>query len=245
MTRAIPDVLVERYRLNELPEAARAAIERAAAGDPHLQARIEALDRSDAEIRDRYPPSALIGRRSTRRRRARGLVLAGAFAGIVLAVLATMPRRPVATDTETRIKGGVTGRPGLVVYRRTPSGSERLADGDVAHPGDLLRIGYASAGRSHGVILSIDGTGAVTTHLPPAGDLSASLASGEVNLLDSSYELDEAPRIERFYFVTGTQPFHVAPVLAAARRAGPAPPVLPLPSGLEQVTFAVQKEVRR
>lgn len=245
MTRATPDLLLERYRLNELPDAARAAIEREAAGDPVLQARLEALDRSDAEVLERYAPHTLIGRRSTRRRGARGLVLTGAFAAILLAVLVMMPRRPVAMDNETRIKGGVAGRPGLVVYRRTPAGSERLADGDVAHPGDLLRIGYNSAGRTYGVILSIDGTGAVTTHLPPAGDFSASLAAGDVHLLDSSYELDAAPRIERFYLVTGTHPFKVAPVLAAARRAGGAPDTLPLPAGLEQVTFAVHKEVSK
>ena len=38
-------------------------------------------------------------------------------------------------------------------------------------------------------------------------------------LLDQAYELDDAPRWERFYFVTGDTPFAVAPIVDAARRA--------------------------
>jgi hypothetical protein len=240
MTRAIPDLLLERYRLNELPEPARAAIGRAAASDPALHARLDALERSDAEIRDRYAPGVLAPRRALRRRSARALVLAGALSTAIAALVITIPRVTIPTD-DTRIKGAAS----LAVYRRTPAGSERLADGDIARPGDLLRIGYSAGGSTYGVILSIDGTGAVTLHLPPSGDHAAALAPGGMTLLDSAYELDEAPRIERFYLVTGARPFDVAPVLAAARRAHGAPPALSLPSGLEQVTFAVQKEVRR
>jgi hypothetical protein len=251
MTRTIPDLLLERYRLRELPDAAHAAVERAAIADPAVRARLDALAQSDAEIRERYEPGVLapfdslrsLRAGAPRRRTRRALVLTGALATAVLALVVATPRLAVTPD-DTRIKG-VTGRPALAVYRRTSAGSERLADGDVARSGDLLRVGYVSGGRTYGVILSIDGTGAVTLHLPPSGTVAAALAPGGINLLDSSYELDEAPRIERFYFVTGTQPFEVAPVLAAARRAGSAPAVLPLPAGLEQVTFAVQKEVRK
>jgi hypothetical protein len=242
MTRVIPELLLERYRLDELPDASRAAVARAAA-DPAVRARLDALDRSDIEIRERYAPDAFTRRRAAHRRTTRMFVLAGALAASVVALVVTIPRLTVVPD-ETRIKGAA-GRPTLAVYRRTSAGSERLADGDVARPGDLLRVGYTSAGRAYGVILSIDATGAVTLHLPPSGTVAAALAPGGITLLDSAYELDAAPRIERFYFVTGTERFEVAQVLDAARRAGPAPPVLPLPAGLEQVTFAVQKEVRR
>src|SRR5204862_2561636 len=145
-------------------------------------------------------------------RSARAMVVAGALAIAVLALIVAIPRTTVSDivwGEDTRIKGGA-GRPALAVYRRTASGSERLADGDLARAGDQLRIGYASAGRAYGIILSIDGTGAVTMHLPPSGGAAASLASGGIALLDSSYELDEAPRIERFYFVVGARPFQVA-----------------------------------
>jgi hypothetical protein len=255
MIRAIPDLLLERYRLNELPEPAHAAIARDAAADPALRARLDALERSDAEIRDRYAPGVLAPRRpldsprslgaGAPRRSTRALVLAGALATAIVALVIAIPRVTVPRVTvpteDTRIKGAAS----LALYRRTPAGSERLADGDIARPGDLLRIGYSAGASTYGVILSIDGTGAVTLHLPPSGDHAALLAPGGMTLLDSAYELDEAPRIERFYLITGARPFDVAPVLAAARRAHGAPLALSLPSGLEQVTFAVQKEVRR
>jgi hypothetical protein len=240
MTRTIPELLLERYRLDELPDAARAAIAREAAADPELQARLDALDRSDAAIREQYAPSVLVPR-VRRRATRRVMMLAGALSTAVLALIVAIPRLTVQPD-DTRIK---EGGPSLAVYRRTSAGSERLIDGDVTRPGDLLRIGYASGGREYGIILSIDGAGAVTLHLPPSGDRAVHLEPGGIRLLDSSYELDAAPRIERFYFVTGKRPFEVAPVLAAARHAGGAPNALPLPAGLEQVTFAVQKAVQK
>jgi len=243
MTRAIPDVLLERYRLRELPAPQQAAIEREAVDNPDVRARLDVLDRSDAEIRDRYSPRTLAGRPAPRRRPIRALALAGALTAAVGSLIVAVPRLTVPGD-ETRIKGAA-GRPGLVVYRRTAAGSERLADGDVGRAGDLLRIGYASAGRGYGMILSIDGAGAVTLHLPPSGEVAAALEPGGINLLDSAYELDDAPRVERFYLVTGRRPFAVAPLLDVARHAGGAPVALPLSSELEQVTFSIQKEVRK
>lgn len=243
MTRTIPDLLLERYRLHELPDATRAVIAREAAANASVRARLDTLGRSDAEILERYPPGVLARRRVSTRRATRAFVLAGALAAAVVALIVAIPRLTVVPD-DTRIKGA-TGPPALVVYRRTSAGSERLADGAVARAGDLLRIGYTSAGRGYGVILSIDGTGAVTLHLPRSGGMASALAPGGINLLDSAYELDEAPRIERFYFVTASRAFPIEPVLAIARHAGGAPDALALPAGLDQATFAVQKEVRK
>ena len=69
--------------------------------------------------------------------------------------------------SDDRIKGL---RPALTIYRRTAAGTETLADGSVARPGDLLRVGYTARGTAYGVILSIDGARSVTLHLPPEGD---------------------------------------------------------------------------
>jgi hypothetical protein len=247
MTRNIPDLVLERYRLDELPETSARAVAQMVAADPALQARLDALARSDADIRAQYSPLISIhDRRAPSRRLVVRALTAATLGATALLVFAALPRTPSQPTVTERIKGG---RPSLALYRRTPSGSERLADGDVARTGDLLRVGYASAGRAYGVIFSIDGRGTVTLHLPPAGDESASLEKilvpGKPILLDRAYELDDAPRIERFYFVTGARPFAVAPVLAAARAAAAAPEKLPLPAGLEQVTFAIQKEARK
>ena len=247
MTRSYPDLLLERYRFDELPQADRVRFDGEMTADPGLRARVEALAASDAEIREQYDPAVFLRQAVARRRRQwlRPFVFAGGLAAVAIALVATLPGLPTSNLATERSKGAPLDRPGLAVYRRTPAGSERLADGDVARAGDLLRLGYASAGRSYGVILSIDGKGAVTMHLPPSGEEAAHLGQDKLVLLDAAYELDDAPRIERFYFITAARPFKIAPVLAAAQRASASPGVLALPAGFEQVSFAVQKEVRK
>ena len=58
-TGGVPDLVLERYRLGELPPAEAEALERRLAVEPELAARLEALDRSDEETRRRYPPAWL------------------------------------------------------------------------------------------------------------------------------------------------------------------------------------------
>jgi len=253
----IPDLILEQYRLGELPRAEADRVSRLLSEDPALRARHEALDQSDEEIARAYPAGWL-----AQRIRARlPAPDAGAPFGwrVPLAVVATLalavlvvprwiaPRGGVApTVSEDRIKGL---KPSLAIYRRTSTGSETLADGSVARPGDLLRVAYTGAGKSYGVILSIDGRSGVTVHLPSGGDRAAPLKSGPAILLDQAYELDDAPGWEQFYFVTGETPFAVADIVNAARktaaggvRATPAP--LPVSRELGQSTFSIQKEVR-
>jgi hypothetical protein len=148
-----------------------------------------------------------------------------------------------------RIKGL---RPALSLFRKTAAGSEALADGDRARQGDVIRVGYRASGRRYGVIVSLDGRGAVTRHLPEQGRLAAALEGGEVVLLAHAYELDDAPAWERFYFVTADEPFEVEAVEDAARRArvehaaavAQAPEALRLPKPLEQASFLLTKETR-
>ena len=152
MTAEIPDILLERYRLEELPpdEAARLAdqIRR----DHVLRRRLEALNRSDEDIRrsgvlDRVVERLPRGHPAPRRR----LVAFGGWSAAVAAtvvtalIIATRVELPAPTggDRGDRIKGLT---PALAVFRRTPHGSETLADGAVARPGDLLRVGYRAAG---------------------------------------------------------------------------------------------------
>lgn len=154
-----------------------------------------------------------------------------AVAATVLLVLAPRtiappPVSPAPTATPEpgeRIKGM---RPALALFRKSERGSEALADGDVARAGDLVRVGYRAAGRAYGVILSIDGRGAVTLHLPAGGGRAAALHPGDTVLLGHSYELDDAPR-------------------AAAKRSGAPPQALALPPSLDQSTFLLLKGAGR
>ncbi len=260
----VPELILERYRLGELPRAEAEGLERRLRDDAGLRARLQALERSDAEIRRRYPPAWLAERVRLRlaspaakgpRPRAAfagrwAVPLAAAAAAMVLLVLAprlvsppsSKPavRPPVVADSGNRIKGL---KPALQLFRKTPDGSETLADGDLVRAGDLIRVGYRAAGRGFGVIVSIDGRGSVTVHLPAHGDRAAALVSGDTVLLDHAYQLDEAPRFERFHFVTAQTPFAVATVVDAARRAATtlSASELPLAASFEQVTFLLRK----
>ena len=84
-------------------------------------------------------------------------------------------------------------------------------------------------------------------HLPTSGDRAVALGREPTVLLDQAYELDDAPRWERFYFITGEAPFPIAPIVASVQRAiaqadGDAIPALPLAAGLQQSVFTLQKE---
>jgi hypothetical protein len=140
----------------------------------------------------------------------------------------------------------------LWVYRqRTVANQEqpeRLSNGSRAARGDLLQLAYAAGhdGR-YGVLLSIDGAGRVTQHLPePGASAAATLGSPDEIHLPSAYELDDAPGFERFLLITATQPFPVSAALDAARSlagqgasARTAP--LPLSPAFHQTSVLLQK----
>jgi hypothetical protein len=59
--KAVPDIILERFRLGELPPAQMAALRARAAAEPGLRARIEGLAGSDASILETYPANAMAG----------------------------------------------------------------------------------------------------------------------------------------------------------------------------------------
>ena len=244
-TKNIPDLVLERYRLQELPLPDAEAIDAMLGADATLRARLGALEASDEALREAIDSVAARFGGVSRPRAGRpalgwALSVAGAVAAvIVLSVTGTYDRIGTAPP-EDRVKGGRSGGlPTLMVYRRTNDGSERLSDGAVAHAGDLIRVGYGAAGHSYGIIVSVDGLGNLTRHMPTDGDRAIPLKTDAVVMLDQAYELDDAPRWERFHFVAGQTPFDIGPVLEAVRK-GVAPP-----PGLDQSVFTLRKEISR
>ena len=257
----VPDILLERYRLNELPNDEADRLAALLAHDSRLRERLAALEASDEELRgsgvpDRLEAGARRKLADAGKKPARSAMYWAfpVFGAILVAITVARnvappdigePERPSIAGPD-RIKGFA---PALALYRRTAQGSETLADGAVARQGDLIRIGYRPAGHSYGAIVSIDGAGNVTMHLPPTGARAAALKHEPTVLLDQAYELDDAPGWERFYFVAGDAPFDVATVMQAARdaaahRSGTPPGGLSLPRGLAQSHFTLQKESR-
>jgi anti-sigma factor RsiW len=257
-TPDVPDWQLERFLLGELPPDERERVRRAAEQDTAVGVRLRAIEESDAEILERHSPRAMADRIHARLARvARGRTGAGPrwtvlAAAASLAALASVAglrhfRQEPAESAETRVKGL---RPQLLLFRKAPAaGVERLVQGSVARDHDLLQVAYQAAGRTHGVIVSVDGRGAVTRHLPVSGTQAEPLQTGATVPLPAAYELDDAPGFERFYLVTADSPFPVVIVEDAVRlhhRGGTlGSGHLDLPATMDQFTFVLQKEPTR
>lgn len=261
---AVPAWKLERYVLGELPAEELARLRQRVEVDEDLRRQVAALGQVDAEIRRAYPAPWMARQIRERAARPAGggvprpwwqarwplvpLAAAAMVVGLAVAPLlrsgerdeerAPLALRGLAADG-VRVKG--TGAR-LFLHRKMAGGSERLEDGAPARRGDLVRLEYDAAGAVYGAIVSVDGRGAVTRHLPVAGDSAAVLAQGGAVALDSSYELDDAPRWERFFLITSDHPFAVREVLAAAgARGAAAPDSLVLPAGLAQAAVTLTK----
>ena len=218
----ISDYQLERYLLREGTDDELAALDRRVADDPELAQRLAALERSNEELHQRYPPEWMRGQIELKLKRAQGRRVQRTWSGyrlwavpavaLILAVVAVptlFDDQETAEAPATRIKGGEQ-EPRLLVFRKLASGAERLQDGALARNGDLVQLAYRSGGLQYGAILSVDGRGTVTQHLPATGTRAVPLAAQDT--LDVAYELDDAPRWERFYLVAADRRFGLAAV---------------------------------
>src|SRR6185503_310143 len=98
-------------------------------------------------------------------------------AAVTLGLTVITTRRVVGPPpAATRLKGLA---PQLLLYREAGQAeAERLAPGAVARPHDVVQIAYQAAGRRYGAIVSVDGRGVVTRHLPATGARAAELRPG-------------------------------------------------------------------
>jgi hypothetical protein len=241
MSDPIPSWLLERFALGELPPERMEEVRKRL--DPAQLAQLQA---SNAEILKEYPPEE-IGPRIRRRAapRSRRWMFAPILAVAGMLAVWAVPRATVESPEVpeiTRIKGS----PALELHRRKGAGIERLGNGATAAPGDQVQLSYVAAGRHYGAIVSIDGRGGVSRHLPERGDAAVALDRGGSIELPSSFELDDAPRFERFFLVTSDAPFRVGDVVQAATALAARPDAetadLPLPPQLSETTFVLRKE---
>jgi hypothetical protein len=253
---AVPDWLLERYALGELPpekmEAVRAALE----ADPEGARRLAAVTHSNNAILAAYPPRVVAAAVQQRARREAGEGRASWLSGLImvaavaLALLAIRtpdagtglhPDCVVAGDETICFKGG----PQLLVYRqRGREEPEMLHNGSVAHDADRLQLKYRANQRRYGLIASIDGRGVLTLHTRDAVALDAPGDAEAAVALPRSYELDDAPRFERFFFVASLEPFDAEAVLDAIEalplQQDPEAELV-LPDGLYQDSILLQK----
>ncbi|MCA9491364.1 MAG: hypothetical protein KC621_15640 [Myxococcales bacterium] len=255
--RRIPDLLVERVFLGEATEEERARV----MADPDAADRLRALPMENAKFFMAHPPEDVVPRIEGRVRiddaRRRLAQRNGLLGGLVLVPLAAaalslfvVTQGPTGTGTgggpgvEHTTAKGLSSR--LRVYHQTSKGVRRLAPAQVMRKGDRLQLGIVAGSAKNGAVFSIDGRGQVTQHFPVTEGATA-LTNGELRIPEA-YELDDAPRYERFLLVTGAGPVDVGVVRSAVETlAGTADAkdgALALPDGLDQQSFLVRKEER-
>lgn len=251
-----PDYLVERLHAGDLPPDEAARVRGRLEGEGG-EGRLEALAREDALLRETHPPGPAlreIRRRASRvapaprpaRRRPMMLVPVAAAVAVAAALVLRVPSGPLAPRSaieDTRLKGLT---PRLEVHRSHEGAEpEELREGAVTRESDLLQLSYVAAGRQYGAVVSLDGRGTVTLHWPEEGGPAARLAQAGAVPLPHAYLLDDAPGFERFFLVTGGEPFDSATVVEAARRLAAAGRAredpLPLPAGLDQHALLLVK----
>lgn len=241
----ISQLRIEQYVLGELSPAQAAELE-ATLGTEVLEQKVAAIRASNADVLARMPPRVFAAAVDQRARVASGPQarwwMAAVPVAALLAVVAVGPQLVDQLDPDPGVE--ITrqkGVPSLHVYKQAAAGPEHLDRGDHASPGDVLQLSYAGAGAEFGAVVSIDGNGVVTWHLPRSGSRAVRLKSGTVPL-DHSYELDDAPDYERFVFVTGPTDFDLREVENALYRWDGGD--LSLDPMLSATVFAVDKAVR-
>ncbi|MEO7733927.1 MAG: hypothetical protein ABIY55_23385, partial [Kofleriaceae bacterium] len=229
---SLPDWLVERAALDEIPATSRDRIERA---DPRaLAGQITALREANAAELVRHPAGPAVAqlearvaaerrRRTAQRRRRFGLLglATGAAAVLLVTRLGTeradhdAMRGGVTQGDGTRVKGAAR----LLVFRQAGAQIEQLEQDTVVRAGDLIQLRYNAGGQRFGLIASIDGAGVVTLHFPVREDAppEATAVPPDTATLPDAYALDDAPRFERFVFITANDPIDVPQALAALR----------------------------
>lgn len=222
---------------------------------PEDAAAVAALAADDAHVLERLPPSTMAARIRADLSRAEGTSSSTspspspfwrrawlAFAPVLAAaaVVSIVVLRPPAASGD-RLKGLA---PALDVHVAAPSGPRAVRGDEVLGKGDVVQVRIRGAGAGHGVVVSLDGSGAVTRHFPDGA--ATALPTGTASL-PFSFELDDAPGFERFVLVTADAPIDVEEVLKAARTVAageqPATTALTLPAGLRQSDVLLRKRV--
>ncbi|MBN2040650.1 MAG: hypothetical protein JW864_11435 [Spirochaetes bacterium] len=235
----ISDLMLERYLLKELPEKQIVYIDTLCKQMPELQDRINALNSSSSDILEEYPADFIVPQISRKyesayaesdrksslfKNKFRKLIIIPSFA-LATAIISLLFIIPVVRtslnyvpvdDSQygARIKGTESK---IYIYRKINDEVEILNNNSKAKHGDLLQIAYVSMKDEYGIILSIDSRGTTTLHFPSDMVSSTKLESGEKTLLSNSYELDDAPEFEKFYFITSDHELDVISVLQAAQ----------------------------
>lgn len=139
--------------------------------------------------------------------------MAAAAACLAVAVFVAIPKGAETFGTSGLLASADRAKgdgPRLFIYLKDGNNAILLENNAKVKENDVLQMSYIAAGQQYGAIFSIDGNGTVTWHYPDGGASAAKLENKGEIALPFSYQLDNAPDFERFFFISGQKPFTFA-----------------------------------
>ena len=241
MNESYSNIKLEQYVLNELSADEARTLERAAQKDETLKKRIEEIRISNTEIHALVDESEALREvqyriknneirreqeKNNQKQHKNSTWTRLAYVMPVFAIVAVstfmIKENPSVTSSSpfevtedgVRFKGL---EPHINIYQQTESGAKLVNHNAVLHEGDSLQLSYIAAGQNFGAIFSIDGRNVVTQHFPLDDQASVKLHNSGELMMERSYQLDDAPKYEHFFFVTSNSPFDLQEVINLAK----------------------------
>lgn len=236
---------IEQYHLGEISKERLEGL----ISPEELKTAEEELNSSDREILQHYPIHEMA---DAVRKKSKRTIEPSLFRLPLLAAAALL----LVLGSHLFLNGGINTPPGVErikgmepsirIYKAKEDQAVLLAQEDIAREFDLLQIEYNATGYPYGMILSVDGRRTVSLHYPFTPKDQPLLQSGKV-LLPYSYQLDDAPDFERFFFIVSEDPFSPEEILQTLRelnREGVPMDIdrLPLGEGFQQTSIRLEKE---
>ena len=235
----IPDWKLERYLTGDLPESDMREIREMEAADEIFANRVKMLREDGKAILRKLPYDRLAERLDSIPGRSVsdngklvnfGIVKFAAAAALVLAVMtvAVFSQRSISQEggsvlanradgaqpmevaivdqsDDVRIKG-LSAR--MEVWKKTGDSAVQMENLGEAHEGDEIQLRYAVAEKCYGLLFSMDGNGTITMHMGE-GNKAIGLEPGKMTTLPFAYKLDNAPKFEKFFFLTSKNEFEL------------------------------------
>jgi len=110
-----------------------------------------------------------------------------------------------AGDDGLRIKG-LSAR--MEVWKKTGDSAVQMENLGEAREGDEIQLRYAVAEKCFGLLFSMDGNGTITMHMGHE-NRAVALEPGKMTTLPFAYKLDNAPKFEKFFFLTSKSEFEL------------------------------------
>jgi hypothetical protein len=219
----IPDLKLEQYLLGELDTPEMEHITAQCSKDEQLQNRIETLSQIEKEFADKYPLDWFLRRVS--HNNIQPEITKPSFRLALMPIVCTLLLFPLAYFYISMSKN--SGSPMIrskgdafffTVYRKTALGHDLLPDGSVVREKDLLQIEYtADTPLLYGLIVSLDGNGHITIHFGDENGSAEQLLERN-KMLPFSYELDNAPGFEKFFFIAGKNRFSLNDCISICKK---------------------------